>query len=141
MTGFVRKRYIALIALGILLLLAVTFLFQAMTIYPTQAIAKETGSPVGIAPFTDRIDFGDIPQGTSVSKTLVLENQGAVPNRIIIFVIGGIGNLVKVEPGSLTLKEGETKEVKFRLTMPASATPERKYSGRVFVLRFPQRLF
>jgi len=136
-----KKRYIAFIALGVLLVLVVTFLFQALTIYPTQVIAKEAGSAIGIAPFTDRIDFGDIPQGSAISKTLILENRGAVPNQVNIFIIGGIGDLVKVEPGSLTLEVGETEEVKFRLTMPASAPPERKYSGRVFILRLPMRLF
>ena len=141
MAGFIRKRYIALIAVGVLLVLVVTFLFQALTIYDCQVIAKEKGSAIGMAPFTDRIDFGDIPQGTAVARTLVLENRGAVPNQVHIFIIGGIGDLVKVEPGSLTLEVGETKEVNFQLTMPASAPPERKYSGRVFVLRLPMRLF
>lgn len=136
-----KKRYIAFIALGVLLLLAVTFIFQALTIYDSQVIAKEEGSAIGIAPFTDRIDFGDIPQGSSVGKTLILENAGAVPNQIVIFVIGNIGDLVKVEPGSVTLEPGETAEVNFRLNMPASAPPEKKYTGKVFILRLPRRLF
>ena len=136
-----KKRYIAFIALGVLLVLAVSFLFQALTIYDSQVIAKEAGEAIGIAPFTDRIDFGDIPQGSAVGKTLVLENRGAVPNQVNIFVIGGIGDLVKVEPGSLTLEVGETREVNFQLTMPASATPEKKYSGKVLILRLPKRLF
>ena len=136
-----KKRYIAFIALGIVLLLAVTFLFQALTIYDTQVIAKEKGSPIGINPLTDRIDFGDIPQGSTIGKTLTLENRGAVPNQIIIFVFGGIGDLVKVEPGSLTLESGETAEVHFRLTMPSSVTPERKYTGKVFILRLPMGIW
>ena len=139
--GFVRKRYIALIALGVLLLLASTFLFQAMTIYDSQVIAKEEGSAIGIAPFTDRIDFGDVPQGATVGKTLILENAGVIPNQINIFVIGSIGDLVKVNPGSLSLEAGETKEVKFELTMPASVPVESKFSGKVFILRLPKRLF
>lgn len=137
--GFIRKRYIGFIALGVVVLLAVTFLFQAMTIYNSQAIAKEEGSAIGINPLTDRIDFGDIPQGVSVAKTLILENQGTVPNQVIIIVIGSIGDLVKVVPSSLTLEPGETKEVNFQLNMPASAPPEKKYSGKIFVLRLPLR--
>ena len=136
-----KKRYIAFIALGVLLLLAVTFIFQALTIYDSQVIAKEEGSPVGIAPFTDRIDFGDIPQGSSVGKTLILENAGAVPNQINIFVIGGIGDLIKVEPKSVTLEPGESAEIDFRLTMPASAPVDKKYSGKVFILRLPLRIW
>ena len=136
-----KKRYIAFIALGVLLLLAVTFLFQALTIYDTQVIAKEADAAIGIAPFTDRVDFGDIPQGATVGKTLIMENAGAVPNQVNVFIIGNIGDLVKVEPSSLTLEAGETKEVEFSLTMPASAPVEKKYTGKVFVLRLPLRIW
>jgi len=141
MMGYISKRYIALIALGILLLLAVTFLFQALTIYDTQVIAKATGEPIGMAPFTDRIDFGDIPQGEGVGKTLIMVNEGSVPNQVMIFIIGNIGDLVTVNPDSVSLAPGETVEVDFDLSMPVSAPPEKKYSGKVFVLRLPKRLF
>jgi len=136
-----KKRYIAFIALGVVLLLVVTFLFQALTIYDCQVIAKEEGSAMGVAPFTDRIDFGDIPQGATIGKTLIMENAGTVPNQVNIFVIGNIGDLVKVQPGSLTIEPGETKEVDFELTMPASAPVEKKYTGKVFVLRLPLGLW
>ena len=136
-----KKRYIAFIALGVVLLLAVTFLFQALTIYDTQVIAKKAGEPIGINPLTDRIDFGDIPQGQEVGKTLIMENAGTVPNQVNVFIIGSIGDLVKVQPGSVTIEPGETKEVNFRLTMPASAPVEKKYTGKVFILRLPLRLW
>lgn len=136
-----KKRSIVFIALGVLLLLVVTFLFQALTIYNTQVIAKKAGEGIGMNPLGDRIDFGDIPQGQTVAKTVIMENEGAVPNHITIFIIGNIGDLVKVNPSSITLEPGETVEVDFRLTMPASATPEKKYTGRVFILRLPKRLF
>ena len=136
-----KKRYIALVALGVLLVLVATFFIQATTIYDSQVIAKEAGSAIGIAPFTDRIDFGDIPQGSGVSKTLIMENAGAVPNNITIFVIGGISDLVKVEPSSFTLEPGESIEVEFRLTMPASIQPEKKFSGKVIILRLPRAIW
>jgi len=136
-----KKRYIAFIALGVLLLLAVTFLFQAMTIYDSQVIAKEEGSAMGVAPFTDRIDFGDIPQGATIGKTLILENAGTVPNQVNIFIIGNIGDLVEIEPKSVTLEPGESTEVDFELTMPASAPVEKKYTGKVFILRLPLRIW
>ena len=136
-----KKRYIALVALGVLLVLVATFFIQATTIYDTQVIAKEEGSAIGIAPFTDRIDFGDIPQGSTIGKTLVLENRGTVPNQITIIVIGGIADLVKVEPDSVTLEAGESQDVKFTLTMPASVPPEQKYSGKVIILRLPRAIW
>ena len=130
-----------LIALGVILLLVVTFLFQALTIYDSQVIAKKAGEAIGINPLGDRIDFGDVPQGQAVAKTLILENAGTVPNQVIIFVIGNIGDLVKVGPKSVTLEPGESAEVNFRLTMPISATPEKRYTGKVFILRLPKRLW
>ena len=136
-----KKRYIALIALGVVLILAATFLIQAMTIYDSQVIAKEAGSAIGVAPFTDRIDFGDIPQGSTIGKTLVLENAGTVPNQITIFVIGGIADLVKVEPSSLSLEAGEAGEVEFQLSMPPSVTPEKKFTGKIIVLRLPKAIW
>ncbi len=136
-----KKRYIALIAVGVLVLLAVVFLVQALTIYPAQVIAKEMGSPIGIAPFTDRVDFGDIPQGSTMTKVISLENEGSTPNYIRVFVMGSIGNLVEVEPSSLTLEEGESQDIELTLTMPASAEPEKKFSGRVIILRLPKALW
>ena len=135
--GTIRKLHIAIFAAAALLVLAVTFFLQAMTTYSSQVIVVEADAAMGIAPFTDRIDFGDVPQGAVVSKTLILENQGTTPNHIKIFMIGGIGDLVDIEPASVTLEPGGTVEVDFQLTMPASATVEDKYSGRVFVLRLP----
>jgi len=70
-----------------------------------------------------------------------MENAGTVPNQVNVFIIGDIGDLVKVQPDSLTIEPGETKEVNFRLTMPASAPVDKKYSGKVFVLRLPLRLW
>ena len=136
-----KKRYIGFIALGVVLILAVTFLIQAMTIYDSQVIVKEAGAAIGIAPFTDRIDFGDIPQGAAIGKTLVLENDGAVANYITIFIIGNISDLVRIEPSSFSLEPGESAEVDFKMQMPASATPEKKYTGKVIVLRLPKAFY
>ena len=133
-----RKKYIVLIALGVVVLLVGTFLNQALTIYPSQVIVKPAGSAIGIAPFTDRVDFGDVPQGSTVGKTLVLENGGTNSNQVYVFIMGGIGELVTVQPKSFTIAEGATQEVKFSLTMPKSADPEKKFSGRVLVLRLPK---
>ena len=136
-----KKRYIVMMVIGVVLLLAGTFFVQAVTVYPSQVIAKAKGSPVGIAPFTDRVDFGDIPQGENVSKSLIMENTGTVPNQIYVFVIGEVGQMVKVDPNSVAVAPGTQQEVKLRLSMPDSATPEKTFTGRVIVLRLPKALF
>ena len=82
-----------------------------------------------------------MPQGTAVSKTLVFNNEGTVPNQVRIFIIGGVGQFVKVAEKTFTLQPGEEKEVRFELIMPPSATPEEKFTGRVIVVRLPLRPF
>lgn len=136
-----RKRYLILIGIGVLLILVGTFLFQSVTRYRTQVIVAAAGAPLGINPLEDRIDFGDIPVGQEVTKTLILENLGSVDNYIAIFLIGGIGDLVKVEPNFFTLVSGEKKDVRFRLAMPDSAPVDKRFSGRVLVFRLPKSLF
>ena len=136
-----RKRYIVLIAVGMVLVLAVTFLAQALTIYPTQVVAKEKGEPLGIAPFTDRIDFGDIPRGSTITKTIKLENAGTVPNDVHVFVMGSIAKFIKVTPSSITLDEGEKADINLEIFIPESATPEQKFTGRVFILRLPKAVW
>jgi hypothetical protein len=136
-----KKQYIYLMAAAVLVILAAVILAQALTIYPSQVIAKAAGDPIGIAPFTDRVDFGDVPLGMTVTKEISLENKGSVPNYILVFITGSVGSLVKVEPSSLTLEEGESQDIRLQLTMPASATPEKKFSGRVFILRLPKAVW
>ena len=136
-----RPMYMVLAAVGMLLFLASVFLYQSTTIYTSQVIAKPTGDPLGINPFDDRVDFGDVPQGSAVSKTLEFNNEGTVPNKVRIIVMGGISDLVKVPEKSFTLQPGEQKSVEFELVMPPSATPEEEFTGRVIVVRLPLRPF
>ena len=136
-----RRRYLVLAALGFVLLLAGLFLYQSTTVYSSRVIVKPAGDPIGINPLDDRVDFGDVPQGAAISKTLVFNNEGTVPNQVRIIVMGGIADLVKVEVKTFTLQPGEEKSVKFELVMPPSATPEDQFSGRVIVVRFPLRPF
>ena len=135
------KRYLVLIGLGVLIILVGTFLFQSVTRYTTQVIVAAPGAPLGINPLQDRIDFGDIPVGQEVTKTLILENLGGVDNYIAIFIVGGVGDLVKVEPNFFTLVSGQRMDVQFRLSMPDSAPVDQKFSGRVFIFRLPKGLF
>ena len=130
-----------LAAVGLLLFLVGVFFYQSTTIYPPQVIVKPAGDPIGINPLDDRVDFGDVPQGAAVSKTLIFNNEGTVPNQIRIIIIGGVGQFVKVADKTFTLEPGEEKSVRFDLVMPPSATPEEVYTGRVIVVRLPLRPF
>lgn len=136
-----NKRYIALIIVAVVLVLAVIFFAQATTIYSTQVVAAEKGSMLGIAPFTDRVDFGDVPVGTEINKTVTLTNEGSNPNNIKVFVMGGIGDFLEVEPRSFTLEPGDQQDIIFTIDIPASAEPGHKFSGRIIILKLPKSLW
>ena len=127
-----------------MLVLVIVYFAQATAIYSAQAVAVEPveeGGTFGIAPYTDRVDFGDIPAGSSLSKEISQENQGSVPNNIRVFTMGSIGSFIEITPESFTLEAGETQTVELEITMPASATPGQKFTGRIIILRFPKRLW
>ena len=136
-----RPLYLVLAAVGMLLFLVGVFLYQSTTIYPSQVIVKSEGDPIGINPFDDRVDFGDVPQGSSVSKTLTFNNEGTVPNQVRIIIIGSVGQFIKIPEKSFNLQPGEEKSVRFELVMPPSATVDEKFTGRVIVVRLPLRPF
>jgi hypothetical protein len=134
----VKKWHIALGVIVIILAIAIFFFARVTTTYSTQAVAAAADSPIGMAPFTDRIDFGDIPLGDSITKTVVLTNNGDHDNTIKVFVIGSISQLIQVTPGkSFTLAADQTQDLNLRLSMPASAPVGKKFTGRVFILRLP----
>ena len=89
---------------------------------------------------TTRVVQADLPIA-KIAKSLNLANNGGVDNYIAIFVVGGIGDLVSVDPNFFTLKSGDEVEVQFRLIVPPSAPVDKEYSGRVLVFRLPKGIF
>ncbi len=119
------KKYISLFVLGVVVVLVSVFLAGALTVYSSQVIAKPEDAPIGFNPLEDRIDFGDIPLGAGVGKTVVLENRGQNPTSVRVFV----------------LEAADVQEVELSLIMPVSATVEKKYTGRIVILRLPRAIW
>jgi threonine/homoserine efflux transporter RhtA len=133
-----KKWHVVLTVVVALLGIAIYFFLTSSNIYSAQAVAVEAGGPIGMAPFTDRIDFGDIPQGQGVTKTVVLENTGDNDNSIKIWVMGSIGQMIDVKPGkSFELKAGSTQDVDFIFNMPVSTPVGKKFTGRIIILKLP----
>jgi hypothetical protein len=132
-----RRRW-AFYGLFLLLALFVLFEWRATITYSAQVIVIERTDEliVGINPTTERLDFGDLTQGSSQVRPLVLENSSVLPQRISIVVTGEIGQFIQISDAFFTLERGETRNVDFTLFVPPNAEP-RKYSGRVLVLRAP----
>jgi hypothetical protein len=133
-----KKWQIALAIVVVILIVAVFFFARSTNIYSTQAVTVEAGGSIGMAPFTDRIDFGDIPQGDNVTKTVVLTNSGDNNNTIKVYVLGSISQMITVTPGkSFELIAGKTQDIDFKLAMPASAAVGKKFTGRIIILKLP----
>lgn len=133
-----KKRYIILAVVLVILAIAVFFFFRSSTIYSTQVQAVKAGSTIGIAPFTDRVDFGDVPQGDVVSKTIILENNGNNSNTVKVFILGSISQMITATPGkSFSIPAGKTQNLDLKLEMPASAPVGKKFSGRIIIFRLP----
>jgi len=133
-----KKWHVILIVVVALLAIVVYLFFTSSNIYSAQAVAVEADSSIGMAPFTDRVDFGDVPQGKGVTKTVVLENTGENDNTIRIWIMGSIGQMIDVNPGrTFELKAGTTQDINFIFNMPASAELGEKFTGRIIILKLP----
>ena len=133
-----KKRYYIIFAVVFVLAIAGVFFGRATTIYSSQVVVTEKGTNIGMAPFTDRVDFGDLPQGTGISKTITLDNNGDSDNRIKIYTMGSIWSFVEIQPGkSFTLAGGTSQDIVLKITVPETAPVGRKYTGRIFIMRLP----
>ena len=133
-----KIKYIISIVIVAIFAVAIYLFLTFSNIYSMKAVAVEAGSRVNADQVTERLDFGDIPQGEQVTRTLVLDNNGDSDHSIKIWMIGSIAQAIDVEPGtSFELKAGTRQDVDFILAMPDSAPEEKKYTGRVIIVELP----
>ena len=135
--GRPRLTRLRLAVLGVVLVLL--FLWGAVavsstSIYSAQVVVVESGS-IGIPPPND-LDFGDLPSGAAAEKKIAFENNGRVPTGVVILESGGIRDLLQVGDAFFTLDPGDDREITFTLEPPPSAS-QKKYSGKVIVIRAP----
>lgn len=105
--------------------------------YQAQALAIEGEGRVGVNPTTERLDFGDLSRGTQAVRTVTINNNTFIPFFVVIWRLGSISGLMKLEDNYFMVQKGEEKKVEFTTYMPASAEIDRMYTGRVFVFKIP----
>jgi len=133
-----KKWQIILAVVVVILAIAVFFLWRSSNIYSAQVVTVAAGENIGIAPFTDRIDFGDVPQGDNITKTVTLTNDGSNSNSIKIYILGSISQMITVSPGkSFSIGAGKTQDIVFQLAMPATSPVGKKFTGRIIILNMP----
>jgi hypothetical protein len=133
--GFTRWR-IALLA-GILLLMLVWSGAAATStsIYSAQFLVTATTNT--IAPPDALFDFGGLPPTASITHKLTLKNDGKLNTYVMIMVFGDIGDFLDIQDAFFNLKPGQEREIDMKLTVPSTAQPDKRYSGRVVVTRLP----
>lgn len=127
-----------LVALGAVLLVVLAWgsvALSSTTMYSTTVLITEERG-IGIPPPFQSLDFGDVPQGMSMHRNVILENDGKLDSYVLIFSWGGIRDFLSIDDAFFNLSPGEERTVDFSVRSPQNAPAER-YSGRVFIVRLP----
>lgn len=130
-----RWRLAVLGGIAALVLLWSAVAAASTSIY-TARVQVVDGGAVGIPPPIQNLDFGDVPRGASVERTILFENQGRIPTAVLLFEWGGPRDFMGIGDAFFLLDPGEEKKVRFEVSPPFSAE-SKTYSGRVIVLRVP----
>ncbi len=129
-----RARVVVAGVVILILLLWGAVIASSTSMYSAQVLVPEGGS-IGIPP-PRGLDFGDVPRGASAEKRIQLENQGRLDTYVVVFTWGGIRDLLGVSDAFFNMKPGDERTLTFEASIPISA-PQKKYTGRVFVVRLP----
>ncbi len=123
---------------AVLFIVAVFALFAwcSATTYDATVLVTEEGSGIGLSPYTDRVDFGDLPQGGGATIPLTLENNSRLPTRFFVVATGDIRQFIRMNDAFFLLDSGDTKVVEFSVGIPITAAPQR-YTGKVYIFKIP----
>ncbi|MDH4140932.1 MAG: hypothetical protein OEV43_10235 [Coriobacteriia bacterium] len=130
----VAKLVVAVLAVSLALTVAVELLAAQRYRAHVQVVEGDT---IGVNPLTESLDFGDLPPGAEQKRFVTLENTGSRSAYIVVWSVGGIGELMDVDRSRFALGPGETARIEFSVSVPPSA-PVKKYSGTVFIFRLPR---
>ena len=92
---------------------------------------------VGINPTADALDFGDLSRGTSAVRRVDLTNNTPIPMYVMILKVGSISDLMKVDKNFFTVGAHASTTIEFTVYMPASASTDSDYTGRVLLFKVP----
>jgi len=132
---FTRWRLAALAGIILLMLLWSGAAASSTSIYSATVLVTETTH--GIADPNALFDFGDLPPTAAIDHKLTLKNDGRMNTYIMIMTFGGIRDFLDLEDAFFNLEPGEEREILVKLTVPSTAEPGKRYSGRVVVTRLP----
>lgn len=126
----------SIIMLAVLFWLALVQ-YLAADKYDVMVRVKSEDSATGVNPTGEKLDYGDIPKGSSMIRSITVENGGNMDVYIGIIKYGGIAELIDEEDNGFVLAGGEKKNVEFLLDVPISAS-EKEYKGKVLIFKLPK---
>jgi hypothetical protein len=130
-----RWRLVAIGVIAVMLLVWSGVAVSSTTMYSATVLVKGE-SAIGLPPPTDTLDFGDVSPGFNMSRRLTLTNDGHFDSYVAIIVTGGIRDFLSVDDAFFVLDKGEERTVEFKVRPPINAE-EKRYSGRIFIVRLP----
>jgi hypothetical protein len=124
--------------IGVVLLVFVLWLTAvAQSTSKYSASVLVTNGRHGIAPPGNPFDFGDLPPTASMDNKLTFKNDGRMDTYIMIGVFGEIRDFIDIEDAFFNLKPGQEREILLKLSVPSTAEPGKRYTGRVVITRLP----
>lgn len=131
--NFKRAAVLFVILFG---LLFITLEARSTDVISVQVVIISRTDFVAFNPTTERLDFGDMSRGSAQTRHLTLENNGSLPTRVSIILMGEVRDFISMSDAFFTLDPGEIRQVDFTLNVPA-AVEVKSYSGRVVIVRTP----
>lgn len=135
LSWFTRWRLVLLGGIILLLLLWSGSAATSTSVYSASVLITETRH--GIAPPDALFDFGDLPPTAAIDHKLTLKNDGRMDTYVMIMVFGGIRDFLDIDDAFFNLGSGEEREILVRLSVPSTAEPGKRFSGRVVITRLP----
>lgn len=126
-----------LIVIGIIIALLVIIQVVNAAKYKMVVNVVEGENIMGINPLADKLDFGDLSRNNGMTRYVTMKSEGEISTYVVVWKLGGIADLVKLNKNYFTLEPGEEVQLAFEINIPPSA-PIEHYSGWTIIFRLPK---
>ena len=131
------KVKLVLIVIGVIIALLVVVQIVNAAKYKMVINVVEGENIMGINPLADKLDFGDLSRNNGMTRYVTMKSGGGISTYVIVWKMGEIADLVKVNKNNFVLKPGEEVKLAFEINIPPSAEVK-KYSGWTVIFRIPK---
>jgi len=126
-----------LIVIGAILVLLIVIQVVNAAKYKMVVNVVEGENIMGVNPLADKLDFGDLSRNNGMTRYVTMKSEGGISTYVVVWKLGGIADLVKLNKNYFTLEPGEEVKLAFEINIPPSA-PIEQYSGWTVIFRLPK---